>query len=86
MAVLAMKVMVVSLVRTLVAWCLSRDLNATDKTLILEGFQGTVDSGNAQGGDGFQRQSMDLVRQEGADFSGENCLDGFFLFCGASLE
>lgn len=53
MAVLAMKVMVVSLVRTLVAWCLSRDLNATDKTLILEGFQGTVDSGNAQGGNGF---------------------------------
>jgi hypothetical protein len=49
-AFLAVKVMMVPLVRSFVAGRLSRNLNATNQTLILEGFQGSVDGGDPQGG------------------------------------
>ena len=49
-AFFAVKVMMVPLVGSLVAGRLSRNLNATNQSLILKGFQGTVDGGDPQGG------------------------------------
>jgi len=46
MAFLAVKVMMVPFVGSLVAGGLSGDLNAANQSLILKGFQGTIDGGN----------------------------------------
>ena len=82
----AMEVMVMSLGGSLVARWLSGNLHTADEAILDERLQSAINSGNADGGDGFQGKLMDLVREQGAILFFENGLDGLLLSCGALCE
>lgn len=85
-AVATMKVMVVALVGSFVAWCLPRDLDAADLAFCLEILQRTVNGGDAQRGNGFDCQTVDVIWKQRAVLFLQDSLDGLFLACGASLD
>ena len=82
----AMKMVVVALVRALVTGCLPWDFNAADKSLLLKNFQRAVDGGDSEGGNSMQSQCMDFVGKEGMFLFGENSLDRLLLFGSASFD
>ncbi len=82
----AMEVVVVALVGALVARGLSRDLDATDLSFLLKVFQRAVDGGDSEGRDRLDRQTVDIVGEQGSALSFQNGFDRLFLFGGASFD
>ncbi len=82
----AMEVVVVALVGALVARGLSRDLDATDLSFLLKVFQRAVDGGDSEGRDRLDRQTVDIVGEQGSALSFQNGFDRLFLLGGASFD
>ena len=82
----AMKVVVVPLVGSFVAGGLSWNLDASDETILHQGFQRTIDGGDAKRRDGCQGELMNLIRKERVVLFLKDRLDGLFLSCGALCD
>ena len=85
-AVAAMKVVMMTLVGSFVAGRLTWDFDTADKTIFLKVFQGPVDGCDSERGNGFEGQTMDIIRKQGPLLFLQNSLDCFFLACGAALD
>jgi hypothetical protein len=85
-ALMTVKVMMVSPVGAFIAGCLSRDFDRTGKPFLLQRFERTVNRRNAKRGDRSECKPMDFVWQEGAMLLRQHRLDSLFLFCAATFD
>ena len=85
LALATVEMVMVTFFRSFVAWRLAGYLNTADLSVLDEGFDGTVNGGDADSGHQFQGKLMDFLGKQGTILLLEDCLDGLFLSGGATL-